>query len=109
MLTLGATAGGARLVPDQVGFYEVRGGGRARWLAANVDPRESDLARLPADSVERWQTLRPSQPIATADQGSPAPRLLPIWLWIMLAAVTLAFMEGLVANYHLGIQREQRT
>ncbi len=33
-----------RLIPDQAGFYEIRGSEGARWLAVNVDARESDLA-----------------------------------------------------------------
>ncbi len=37
-----------RLIPDQAGFYEIRGSEGARWLAVNVDTRESDLATLPA-------------------------------------------------------------
>ena len=46
------------LIPDQAGFYEIRGNDGARWLAVNVDARESDLAPLPADYVARWQAMR---------------------------------------------------
>jgi hypothetical protein len=37
----------------------------------------------------------------------PAP-LLPVWLWMLFAAALLAFVEPLVANYHLGVRRERR-
>ena len=35
----------------QTGFYEIRGNDGVRWVAVNVDARESDLAPLPADFV----------------------------------------------------------
>ncbi len=33
---LGDTGGQMRLLADQVGFYEVRGGGRSDWIAVNA-------------------------------------------------------------------------
>lgn len=47
-----------RLVPDRAGFYEIHGSQGTRWLAVNVDTRESDLARLSEEFVQRWQVLR---------------------------------------------------
>ncbi|HEV7633715.1 MAG TPA: BatA domain-containing protein [Steroidobacteraceae bacterium] len=114
---LDAGAGELRLVPDQAGFYELRGGGRSEWVAVNVDPRESDLARLPDAAVERWRAMRAMDPAGEPKAGVPAQtgssgpeavrRLLPLWFWLLIAATVLAFCEPLVANYHLHVRRER--
>ncbi len=95
-----------------MGFYEVRGGGRSDWIAVNADPRESDLSRLSADSVSQWTRMQkaadptvaaPAQAAqATAGDGAG---LKSIWPWLLLIAVTLAFIEPLVANSHLHVRR----
>lgn len=96
-----------RLIPDQAGFYEIRGSEGARWLAVNVDSRESNLASLPADFVARWQALRvqaPVQSVATAPTPEAAPKSLGPWLLWLAAMLLLA--EVLLANRHLAIRRE---
>ena len=109
---LGETSERPRILADQVGFYEVRGGGRSDWIAVNADPRESDLSRLSADSVSQWTRMQkaadptvaaPAQAAqATAGDGAG---LKSIWPWLLLIAVTLAFIEPLVANSHLHVRR----
>jgi hypothetical protein len=95
------------LVPDQAGFYEIRGSEGARWLAVNVDARESNLATLPADFVARWQALRVQEPVA-AVASAPIPETAPKSLgpWLLWVAAILLFAEGLLANRHLAIRRE---
>ena len=111
-LMLDGTAGELRLAPDQPGFYELRGGGRSEWLAVNPDPRESRLARLPDEAIARWRALRPQQEVPVGAQPAAAPareteRLAPVWFWLLMAAAVLAFLEPLVANYHLFVRRER--
>ncbi len=96
-----------RLIPDQAGFYEIRGSEGARWLAVNVDSRESNLATLPAEFVARWQALRaqePVQTVAAAPTAEAAPKSLGLWLLWVAAVLLLA--EVLLANRHLAIRRE---
>ena len=108
VLALGDTSGQTRLLADQIGFYEVRGGGRSDWVAVNADPRESDLGRMPDTSVAQWNRLqtpaRASYNVqqANADTGA---QLKALWPWLLLLAVTLAFVEPLVANSHLHVRR----
>jgi hypothetical protein len=115
---LDGTTGGPRLVPELPGYYEVRGGGRSDFIAVNVDPRESALGRLDEAARARWLALRAVPATggdASADAGKagdsaqPAARLIPIWFWLLMAACLLAFIEPLVANYHLHVLREGRS
>ncbi len=107
VLELGDTAGRARRIADQTGFYEVRGGGKVDWVAVNADPRESDLTRLPEPSVARWKALEAPAPAAGASAGeeASAPTLKALWPWLLLIAVTLAFVEALMANSYLHVRR----
>jgi hypothetical protein len=98
-----------RWVPEIAGFYEVRGGGRSDFIAVNTDPRESLLAPLDAQARESWLALQRTLAEASATGqmvASATERLVPIWFWILLAAAALAFLEPLVANYHLSVRRE---
>ena len=112
---LQGNAGAQRLVPELPGFYELRGGGRSDFIAVNVDPRESNLERLAPEAVESWLALRPASAAppgvaaeAPAAVVAGAERLVPVWFWLLLAAALLAFIEPVVANYHLPILRERR-
>lgn len=112
VLTIGETTGTARLIPERQGFYEVRGGERVEWIAVNVDPRESDLARMSPQSISKWRELRgedqPAQArtiVAQTTGTDVAQRLLELWPWLLLVAVTLAFAEPLVANSYLHVRR----
>ncbi|HEY0684358.1 MAG TPA: BatA and WFA domain-containing protein [Steroidobacter sp.] len=96
-----------RLIPDQAGFYEIRGSEGARWLAVNVDARESDLTTLPPDFVARWQALRVQEPtpaVAAAAIPEATPKSFGPWLLWLAAILLLA--EVLLANRHLAIRRE---
>ena len=70
---LGLGAGSDDVLLDQVGFYEVVGGGTTELVAVNFDPRESDLTPIDAATLERWQGLgvRPGE---SADAARPSPR-----------------------------------
>ncbi|MBM0104024.1 BatA and WFA domain-containing protein [Steroidobacter sp. S1-65] len=96
-----------RLIPDQAGFYEIRGSEGARWLAVNVDARESDLTTLAPDYVARWQALR-VQEQTPAVAASPVPEATPKSLgpWLLWLAALLLLAEVLLANRHLAILRE---
>ena len=107
VLSLAEARNAERLTPTLTGFYEVRGGAAARWLAVNVDARESDLSPLPPDYVQRWQALRIREAAARrapAAGETQQPRSLgPLLLW---AAAALLLAELLLANRSLAIRRE---
>jgi uncharacterized membrane protein len=109
VLGLAQTAAADRLIPDQTGFYEIRGNDGVRWVAVNVDARESDLTPLPATFVQRWQAMQMRKAAPSVAAAAPAtadakPRSLgPAVLWL---AAVLLLAELLLANRSLTIRRE---
>ncbi|HET7607156.1 MAG TPA: hypothetical protein VFL84_00645, partial [Gammaproteobacteria bacterium] len=105
---LGLGAGSEDVLLDQVGFYEVVGGGTSQLVAVNFDGRESDLAPVDAATLERWQGLgvRPGEsaaPVPVAAESDKVPRSLgPLLVMLLLMLVVV---ESLVGNWHLRIRR----
>jgi hypothetical protein len=112
VLNLNETVSAERLVPDRTGFYEVRSGAGARWIAVNVDTRESDLTPMSSQALQRWRGLQsaqaaptPSAAAAADEQANPAPTL-SLGYWLLMIAVALLAMELLLANHYLAVRRE---
>ena len=112
VLQLNQTAAAQRLIPDQAGFYEVRKGDDVRWIAVNIDARESDLTRLSASSLQRWQALRARSSSvdnrAVAANAAAASRVPPrsLGYTLLLIAAALLVLEIFMANYYLTVRRE---
>ena len=105
---LGLGAGSDDVLLDQVGFYEVVGGGTSELVAVNFDARESDLAPVDATTLERWQGLgvRPGEaatPVAVTSSTDRVPISLGPSLVMLL--LMLVVVESLVGNWHLRIRR----
>jgi hypothetical protein len=104
---LGLGAGSDDVLLDQVGFYEVVGGGATELVAVNFDPRESDLSPVDAATLERWRSLgvqAADQAQATAPTATEAvPNSLGPWL--VIALLLLVIMESALGNWHLRIRR----
>jgi hypothetical protein len=109
VLALGDANAVDRFIPDQTGFYEIRGEGGQKWLAVNVDTRESDVTHMPENQVQRWQALK-APPARTASQTTQAAEGAPlkrsIGYLIFLIAAVFVVMELLMANYYLAVRRE---
>jgi hypothetical protein len=94
---------------DQIGFYEVVGGGISQLVAVNFDAPESDLRPADVETLERWARLgtspadaRPgAAPEATEEDRVPTP----IGLWILLIAFGALIMESWAGNWHLKVRR----
>ncbi len=105
---LGLGAGSEDVLLDQVGFYEVVGGGTTELVAVNFDPRESDLTPIDEATLERWRGLgvRPGEqatPVAVTTAEDTVPSSLGPWL--MIALLMLVLVESAVGNWHLRIRR----
>jgi hypothetical protein len=110
VLALGEANAVDRFIPDQAGFYEIRGAGGQKWLAVNVDSRESDVTHMGEVQVQRWQSLKAPPAQASADtaqvaaDGAPLKR--SIGYLIFLIAAVFVVVELLMANHYLAVRRE---
>jgi uncharacterized membrane protein len=108
VLGLAQTVAADRLIPDQTGFYEIRGNDGVRWAAVNVDARESDLTPLPAAFVQRWRAMQVRKAAPSVASAAPSPDAAPRSLGsaVLWLAALLLLAELLLANRYLAIRRE---
>ncbi len=91
---------------NRAGYYEVRrGSGRSTTVAANPDPRESDLTLMPAEVLELWRGAGSASEDATT-QGTAQQSKRGLWQWVLLAALVVAAAESVVANRRLAGESE---
>ena len=105
---LGLGGAGDDVLLEQIGFYEVVGGGSSELVAVNFDPRESDLTPTDAATVERWRGLgapvenQTSTGVATVEDANVPSPLGP---WLLIALLLIAVVESWVGNWHLRVRR----
>jgi Aerotolerance regulator N-terminal/von Willebrand factor type A domain len=104
-LALGA--GTDDVLLDQVGFYELVGGGNSELVAVNFDARESDLETLDDATIARWEELGQSSEAASAGASTDGggARLAPLGYWILFLVLAVIGMESWVGNWHLRVRR----
>lgn len=105
VLALGDTTGGSGHVlrVAEPGLYTVRTPGRETLLAVNVDPRESDLAPMPAELLERWRDAAqreaaPAVPGPAAQAATAEPTGTPLAPTLLALGLALLIMESVAAN-----------
>ena len=87
---------------DIPGFYEVYTPQGQTVVAANIDPRESDLTRIGQDVLDRWQDATASQPAVTpAAFSMEQERSLELWHWLLLLLAVVVIGESILGNMHL--------
>jgi len=104
---LGLGAGSDDVLLDQVGFYEVVGGGTTELVAVNFDPRESDLTPIDAGILDRWRGLgvRAAEQTQRAAPIGAEPIVSSLGPWLVILLVLLVVMETAAGNWHLRIRR----
>ena len=98
------------LVLRRPGIYEMRQANRTHRLAANPDPRESDLTPLSAEDQALWLSAarapsEEAQAQAEAAMGPEQARRQAAWWYLLLLALVIAVVEAYLANQFLGPKR----
>ncbi len=101
-LDLKESAGMAAFTFPREGYWETQSaGGRRELVAVNSDRKESDLARVPSETLALWtESGQPGNPLQPAAPGEPGRA--PLWQYVLLILVVLAAAESLVANRFQG-------
>jgi len=111
VLALGEATTADRFVPTQAGFYEVRGNASQKWIAVNVDRRESLPERMSPTALQRWQELRSQSPVVESGartNAGPSALQRSLGYLLLLVAALLCFAELLAANHYLSVRRDAR-
>lgn len=105
---LGLGAGSEDVLLDQIGYYEVVGGGNTELVAVNFDPREADLTHMDEATLERWKGLGTrvtDEQRRAAGSAASEPVQRPLGPLLVIALLLAALMESWVGNWHLKIRR----
>jgi hypothetical protein len=88
------------------GFYEVqRANGRRSVEAVHADRRESDLSRIPQETLDLWRNTGSSTAAAT---GSVEQQTVPwsLWRYVLAIALAAAIVESIFASRYLKNERQ---
>lgn len=91
---------------DEIGFYELRREGQSAYIAADADPRESDLTPLSAEDRALLTAKAPSSErdvdaVAAADakpSREEQEQRQNIWWAVIVTAALLAVLESFAGN-----------
>lgn len=102
-LSLGEASRATAFELDREGFYEInRADGRRFLVAAHADRRESDLARIPEETLELWKnTGNNTAPASGATAVQEETRPWDLWRYFLLLVVAAAIAESLFAMRYL--------
>ncbi|MDH5309440.1 MAG: BatA and WFA domain-containing protein [Gammaproteobacteria bacterium] len=102
LLALEATLRPRPVRLEAPGIYEVYAGDEVFLVAANVDPRESDLDPIDQEALELWRDSTHTAIAAATDGPTFAgPTRLELWPSLLLALLLVAIAESMLANHHL--------
>lgn len=93
--------------PERVGFYDIHRASGARMLVAvHADRRESNLTKVPHDTLILWRNTGNNG--QDAPQTDPAPSKVPfsLWRYILTLVLIAAIIESIFAARYLGDKRQ---
>jgi hypothetical protein len=107
-LGLGEAAKALSFGLTKEGFYEVqRASGRRSVEAVHADRRESDLSRIPQETLDLWRNTG-SSTAATAAGSAERQQTAPwsLWRYVLAVALAAAIVESIFASRYLNKERQ---
>lgn len=104
LLSLADTRNAGAIRLEQPGIYTVYTADDESLVAVNSDPRESELAQISAQTLERWQAAAVGgRRDADGAAGVPAAaEPLALWPWLLLVVAVLVIAESALGNLNIG-------
>jgi hypothetical protein len=102
ILSLADTTRAQQINLDSPGFYEVYTPQDNMLVAANIDPRESELDTISQELLDRWQdaTTRLDRIVAgQSDLVESEP--VELWHWLLLLLAMVIIAESILGNAYL--------
>lgn len=97
VLELNRAASAQTVRVTEEGFYEInRENNRRELVAVNADRAESDLRRMPEESIEAWKLSGDGAPEPVGTAGAPERKPVSLWWWVALVLLIAALAEALV-------------
>ena len=102
VLSLADTTREQQIKLDRTGFYEVYTPQGETVVAANLDPRESDLAKVTEETLDDWQNAAVSDvAVDAAGFSAEQAETLELWHWLLLLLAVIVIGESFLGNMHL--------
>lgn len=99
VLSLADTTRAQQIKLDKPGFYEVYTAAGRTLVAANIDPRESDLSRISQELLDRWQDAAArTDGIGGGQSDIVESAPLELWHWLLLMLAVVVIAESLLGN-----------
>lgn len=106
VLSLADTARAQMIRLNKPGIYAVYTPTGETLVATNTDPRESDLSRIPEETLVRWQELTFDGREATGLESTVGEaRPLELWPWLLLLLAVVFIAESSLGNVHIATRR----
>lgn len=102
VLSLADTTRAQQIKLEKPGVYEVYRPQGEALVAANIDPRESELRPIEQPLLDRWMESAQMAP-ATGGLSSAVPDIeqLELWHWLLLGLALLVIGESVLGNSYL--------
>ncbi len=101
LLSLAATRDARTIRLEKAGIYAVYTADDESLIAANVDPRESELAPIGPEIIERWREATFTGSNGTEASADAESEPLELWPWLLLLLAIVVIAESALGNVHI--------
>jgi len=102
VLTLADTTRAQQIQLDQTGFYEVYTSQGDYVVAVNVDPRESQLEAMPAETLQSWiDAMNSADDVVSARAFEQQAEPVELWHALLFILFLVLIAESLLGNWYL--------